>query len=102
MRVHELLEQVVAPSRPAAWVDENAWAALVASLIAAVREEERTRALDLLDRLALSAAALKTPDAVARLIAGVATREYRRRPAADASLPTLSAEGLRPEGPRDE
>ena len=64
--------------RAAPWTDEAAWCALVDALVATVREEERAKALAVLDGLVISALALPTPDAVSRLIAGVAAREYAK------------------------
>ena len=76
MRVRELHEQVISPTRPLPYADEDAWSSLVDSLILAVREEERAATLGVLNRLEIAARALPTSDAVARLVAGIAKRDY--------------------------
>ena len=76
MRVRDLSDAVTSPTRLAPYADEDAWRSLVDALVLAVREEERARALGVLNRFEIAARALPTPDAVARLIAGVAARDY--------------------------
>ena len=77
MRVRDLHDQVSSPARLAPSVDEDAWRALVDLLVQTVREEERAKSLAILDGLVISALALPTAEAVARLIEGVAARKYR-------------------------
>lgn len=76
MRSRDLHAEVSSPARAAPYADEDAWCALVDALVSAVREEERATTLALLDRLVIAARALHTSDAVARLIAGIAARDY--------------------------
>lgn len=76
MRVRELRDAVMSPTRPVPYTDEDAWCLLVDALVAAVREEERATTLATLNRLEVAARALPTPEAVARLIAGIAARDY--------------------------
>jgi hypothetical protein len=76
MRVRELHEAVASPTRSAPLADEDAWCSLVDALVPAVREQERKNTLGVLNRLVIAARALPTCEAVARLIAGVATRDY--------------------------
>ena len=76
MRVRELHDQIISPTRPLPYADEEAWCSLIDALILAVREEERATTLGMLKRLAIGARALPTPDAVARLVTGIAKRDY--------------------------
>lgn len=76
MRARELHDQVTSPARAAPYADEDAWCTLVDALVAAVRDEERVKARAGLDRLVIAARALPSSEAVARLIAGIATRDY--------------------------
>lgn len=76
MSVRELHAEITSPSRPAPYEDEERWCSLVDALILAVREEERTTTLGVLNRLVIAARALRTPEAVARLLAGIAKRDY--------------------------
>ena len=76
MRARELHYQVTSPARAVPYADEDAWCALVDALVSAVREEERAKTLAVFERLVIAARALPTSEAVARLIAGIATRDY--------------------------
>lgn len=76
MRARELHDLVTSPARAVPYADEDAWCVLVDALVAAVRDEERAKVLTVLDRLEIAARALPTSEAVARLIAGIATRDY--------------------------
>ncbi len=76
MRSQELRDQVISPNRLTPFQDEVAWGDLVDRLIAAVRAEERSHAATMLHRLSTSARALSSVDSVARLIDGIATRDY--------------------------
>lgn len=76
MRARELHDLVTSPARAVPYADEDAWCTLVDALVAAVRTEERAKALLMLDRLEIAARALPSSEAVARLIAGIATRDY--------------------------
>jgi hypothetical protein len=76
MRASELLAEVTSPGRAVPYADEEAWCALVDALVSAVREQERATALATLNRLVISARALLTSEAVARLIEGIAARDY--------------------------
>ena len=87
MRARKLHDQVTSPARAVPYADEAAWCALVDALVSAVRDEERAKALAVLDRLAVAARALPTAEAVARLITGIATRDYSTSKQARARFP---------------